>query len=234
VRLILAEDSGLLRHMLVEMPTDRGFTVIGQAETKPELLHLVHADPPDVVILDIRLPSGQRDEGLQAADEIRRQYPGVGLLVLSHYGETAYAVRLLESAGSRAVGYLVKDRVPDIDYLANSIIRVAAGNVVIDPEVVARVMNRRRETELLGSLTPRERLVLSYMAEGNSSAAIARRLRCGSKTVERHATYIARKLGLPEAGEHGRSDVNPRVLAMLTYLRAGGGPSTVDVSVAAR
>jgi DNA-binding NarL/FixJ family response regulator len=220
VRLILAEDSGLLRNMLAEMLTDRGFAVVGQAETKPAVLHLVRAHLPDVVVLDIRLPPNQSDEGLQAADEIRRQYPEVGLLVLSHYAETAYAVRLLESAGSRAVGYLVKDRVPDVDFLVSSITRVAAGDVVIDPEVVARIMHRRRETDPLVSLTPRERLVLSYMAEGDSNAAIARRLRCGSKTVERHATYIARKLGLPEAGGQGRSDVNLRVLAVLTYLRA--------------
>jgi len=218
---MIAEDSGLLRGMLTELLTSRGVQVTGQATTKDELLRLVATDPPDVVILDIRLPPGHSDEGLRAAAEIRTTHPDVALLVLSHYAETSYAVRLLESAVS-AVGYLVKDRVHYADHLIDTIHRVCAGDVVIDPDVVRRVMSRPREVDPLGQLTPRERLVLTYMAQGDSNTAIARRLCCTTKTVEGHATNISRKLGLPEAGDHGRSDVNLRVLAVLAYLRATG------------
>jgi DNA-binding NarL/FixJ family response regulator len=141
--------------------------------------------------------------------------------VLSHYAETSYALRLLEHA-SRGVGYLVKDRVRDSDRLVDAVQRVAAGEVVIDPDVVARVMGRRRVGDPLDRLTDGERRVLTLMAQGNSNTAIARRLRCSYKTVEKYVTAISRKLDLPDTADASRADVNIRVLAVLTYLRGVG------------
>jgi DNA-binding NarL/FixJ family response regulator len=218
MRIMIAEDSGLLRQMLAEMLTRRGFDVTGQARTKEELLTLVEAAPPDVVILDIRLPPGHRDEGLQAASEIRARHPGIGLLVLSHYAETSYAMRLLEN-GARGVGYLVKDRVQDSDRLVDAIRRVAAGETAIDPEVVERVMFRRRAVDPLERLTAGERTVLRLMAEGLSNAAIAERLSYSQKTVEKRITAITQKLDL-QGTPIARSDINIRVLTVLTYLRS--------------
>lgn len=220
MRVMIAEDSGLFREMLADLLTGRGFRVTGQAATKPALLSLVDSEPPDVVLLDIRLPPGQRDEGLQAAREIRARHQGIGLLVLSHYAETSYAVRLLRETASRGVGYLVKDRVSDSDRLVEAIEQVAAGAVVVDPEVVERVMQRRHTADRLVGLSPAEYRTLRLLAEGHSNAAIARRLRCSAKTVERYVTTVFRKLGLPDVGDEGRAEVNVRVLAVLTYLRA--------------
>jgi DNA-binding NarL/FixJ family response regulator len=214
---MIAEDSGLLRQMLAEMLTRRGYQVTGQAETKEELLSLVDAAPPDVVVLDIRLPPGHRDEGVQAAVEIRARHPRVGLLILSHYAETSYAMRLLEN-GARGVGYLVKDRVQDSDRLVDAIERVAAGETAIDPEVVERVMFRRRTADPLERLTQGELHVLALMAEGLSNAAIAQRLSYSPKTVEKRITAITSKLGLQD-DDISRGDVNVRVLTVLTYLR---------------
>jgi len=215
---MIAEDSGLLRGLLVEQLTSRGIEITGQATTKAELLSLVAAQPPDAVILDIRLPPDHSDEGLQAAEEIRRQHPQVALLVLSHYGETRFAARLLECAEERA-GYLVKDRVNDLDHLTDALRRVVAGEMVIDPEIVRRLLSRKRSADPLDRLTPRERLVLELMARGNSNAAIARELACSAKTVEKYVTAICRKLDLGDAAE-SRANVNTRVLAVLTFLRA--------------
>lgn len=216
---MIAEDSGLLRELLAETLTSRGFEVAGQAATKPQVLDVVDAVLPDVVVLDIRLPPDQRDEGLQAARELRVRHPGIGLLMLSHYAETSYALQLLEHA-SHSVGYLVKDRVRDSDRLAENIRRIAAGEVVIDPEVVLRIMSRRRAADPLTRLTQTERQVLELMAEGRSNQEIARRLRCSPKTVEKHVSAITRKLDLPDAGAIDRPAVNVRVLAVLTYLRS--------------
>jgi DNA-binding NarL/FixJ family response regulator len=218
VRVVIAEDSGLVRQMLAEMLVSRGFDVIGQARTLPELLRVVAADPPDVVVLDIRMPPTHRDEGLRAAEEIRVRHPSVGLLVLSHYAETAYAVRLLELSCD-AVGYLVKDRVQDADHLVAALRRVAAGEVVVDPDVVRRVLLRPRVDDSLDRLTAAERQVLALMAEGRSNAAIAHKLNYSVKTIEKRVTAIAQKLGLPHPDDHDRSDVNVRVLAVLAYLR---------------
>jgi DNA-binding NarL/FixJ family response regulator len=215
---MIAEDSGLLRGLLVEQLTSRGVEITGQATTKAELLSLVAAQPPDAVILDIRLPPDHSDEGLQAAEEIRRHHPRVALLVLSHYGETRFAARLLECAADRA-GYLVKDRVNDIDHLTDALHRVVAGEMVIDPEIVRRLLTRKRHTDPLDRLTPRERLALELMARGNSNAGIARELGCTAKTVEKYVTAISRKLDLGDSAG-SRADVNTRVLAVLTFLRA--------------
>lgn len=219
MRIVIAEDSGLLRQMLTEVLTGRGFDVIGQAESLPDLLRLVTADPPDIVVLDIRMPPTHRDEGLQAAEEIRARHPTVGLLVLSHYAETSYAVRLLKLS-SNAVGYLVKDRVQDTDRLVDALHRVAAGEVVIDPEVVHRVLSRPRVVDPLERLTPVERQVLALMAEGRSNTAIAHKLSYSVKTIEKRVTAISQKLGLPHADDHDRSNANLRVLAVLAYLRS--------------
>ena len=218
MQIVIAEDSGLLRQMLTELLTTRGFDVIGQAATVPEVLRLVAAEPPDVVILDIRMPPTYRDEGLQAAQQIHVCHPAVGLLVLSHYAETSYAVRLLELS-SHAVGYLVKDRVQDADRLVDALHRVGAGEVVIDPEVVQRVLLRPRVVDPLERLSVVERQVLALMAEGRSNTAIAHKLSYSVKTVEKRVTAISQKLGLPHPDDHDRADVNLRVLAVLTYLR---------------
>ncbi|MGJ5828474.1 response regulator transcription factor [Streptomyces ossamyceticus] len=219
MRIVIAEDSGLLRHMLAETLTARGFTVIAQAGTLPEVLQAVAADPPDVAVLDIRMPPDHRDEGLRAAERIRADHPGTGLLVLSHYAETSYAMRLLKAA-DQAVGYLIKDRVRDADRLVDAIKRVASGEVVVDPEVVQRVLTRPRRTDPLAALVPVERQVLALMAEGHSNTSIASRLSYSLKTVEKRVTAISQKLGLPHPESHERAHVNLRVLAVLAYLRS--------------
>ena len=217
MRVVVAEDSGLLRQLLVQALTERGLAVIGQAASLPELLAVVSRDPPDVVILDIRMPPRHNDEGLQAAESIRADHPSVGLLVLTHYAETAYAVRLLGYA-DRAVGYIVKDRVQDTDRLLEAVRRVAAGEVVVDSLVVQQVLHRPRTVNPLDRLTPTETEVLALVAEGYSNSAIARKLSYSVKTVEKRLTTIADKLQLPSVAD-GRTDVNVRVLAVLTYIR---------------
>lgn len=219
MRVVIGEDSGLLRQLLCQVLTSRGLHVVGQAATGAEVLALVGADPPDVVLLDIRMPPTYKDEGVRAAAELRARHPGVGILVLSHYAETAYAVQLLEVA-KHAVGYLVKDRVQDTDWLVAAIRRVAAGETVIDPQVVRQVLRRPRRTDPLAGLTPAEEGVLALLAEGFSNAAIAEKLHYSVKTVEKRVTAVCQKLGLPPADDAGRARVNTRVLAVLTYLRA--------------
>lgn len=221
MRVVIVEDSGLLRQLLTELLVWRGFDVVGTASTQEEALAVVAAAPPDVVLLDVRLPPDYRDEGLQAARQIRARHPQVGLLVLSHYLETSYAMRLLADARD-AVGYLVKDRVQDGDGLVEAINRVAAGEVVIDPDVVRQVMRLRRKVDPLRGLTDAERRVLSLMAEGCSNVAIADRLSCSPKTVEKRTTSISQKLSLPTFDSASRAGVNLRVLAVLTYLRHAG------------
>ncbi|MER7394605.1 response regulator transcription factor [Streptomyces sp. NPDC000151] len=218
---MIADDSGLLRQLLAQVLISRGFVVAGLAGTPTELLNLVAAEPPNVVLLDIRMPPGYRDEGIRAAEAIKADRPDVGLLVLSHYAETSYAMRLLE-ASNRAVGYLVKDRVQDTDRLVEAINRVAAGEIVIDPDAVQRMLMRRRTVDPLECLTDGERDVLVLMAEGLSNSAIARKLCCRPKTVEKRATALSQKLRLPQADAPERADVNLRVLAVLTFLRSAG------------
>jgi DNA-binding NarL/FixJ family response regulator len=218
MRVMIAEDSGLLRQLLAEILERHGYEVTGQASDSGRLLRMIAAEPPDVVILDIRLPPGHSDEGLQAAKEIRASHPAVGILVLSHYAETSYAVRLLEN-GSEGIGYLVKDRVQDTDRLLDAVSRVASGGTVIDTDIVRRVMGRHRAPDPLGGLTGSERQVLALMAEGLSNVAIAKRLFCSPKTVEKRITAITRKLRIPDIGYPDRSAVNVRVVAVLAYLR---------------
>jgi DNA-binding NarL/FixJ family response regulator len=224
MRVMIAEDSGLLRQMLAEILDRHGFEVTGQTSDPGRLLRMIAAEPPDVVMLDIRLPPGQHDEGLQAAQEIRARHPDVGILVLSHYADTSYAVRLLDN-GARGIGYLVKDRVQDTGRLLEALDRVASGETVIDPDIVQRVMGRRRVEDPLSALTPGERQVLGLIAEGLSNTAIAGRLSFSLKTVEKRVTAITRKLGVPDIGYPGRSAVNVRVVAVLAYLRSAEAAS---------
>jgi DNA-binding NarL/FixJ family response regulator len=214
VRLILADDSSLFRDGLDRLLREAGFDVVGRAGDADELLPLVESDRPDVVILDIRLPPGYRDEGLRAAREIRRRWPGVGLLLLSHYAEPAYAADMV-SLGTRSVGYLVKDRVSDLAELVDAVRRVGAGGSVVDAAVVSSLLNVRRADEALEQLTERERAVLALMAEGRSNEAIGDRLFLGAKTVETHVRNIFAKLGLPPTRSEHR-----RVMAVLMYLRS--------------
>jgi DNA-binding NarL/FixJ family response regulator len=223
VRLILAEDSVLLREglatMLPLLPLQggggvAGFEVVGQCGDAEALLRMVERDPPDVVVADIRMPPTHTDEGLRAARAIRASHPDVGVLVLSQYVDTDYAMELLKD-GPTGLGYLLKHRVRDVGELAGAIRRVGEGETVVDPEIVSRLLSRRRQQSLLDTLTAREREVLGLMAEGRSNQAICDRLVLSTKTVEAHIRSVLTKLDLPPAAEDHR-----RVLAVLTYLRA--------------
>ena len=213
IRITLADDAILLREALAAALVAAGFVVSGQAADVPGLLALIERERPDVVIVDVRMPPTHTTEGLEAAREIRRRWPGTAILVLSQYVETRYAVDLLRE-DPVGVGYLLKDRVLRLPDLADAVRRVAAGGSVIDPEVVGTLLGRRRQHSPLDELTRREREILGFMAEGRSNAAIAQRLTLELKTVERHVGTIFSKLGLePAAADHRR------VLAVLAYLR---------------
>ncbi|HTU75524.1 MAG TPA: response regulator transcription factor [Trebonia sp.] len=212
MRLVLAEDLYLLRTGLQRLLQEHGFEVVAAVDNAPELLRALVNEKPDVAVVDVRLPPTFTDEGLVAAIEARRQVPGLPVLVLSQYVEQLYARELLaDHAG--AVGYLLKDRVFNDDQFTDAIRAVARGGTVMDPEVVARLMTRRRSDEPLGRLTAREREVLALMAEGRSNSAIAQRLFISDKAVGKHCTSIFAKLGLSPS-----EDDNRRVLAVLAYL----------------
>jgi DNA-binding NarL/FixJ family response regulator len=214
VRVIIADDSVLLREGVARLLGEAGFEVVGQAGDAEELLRKVGAHEPDVVVVDVKMPPTHTDEGLRAAREIRSRFPGMGVLVLSQYIEDAYAIDLLRDS-AEGVGYLLKDRVSDLDRFRDAVRRVAEGGSVLDPEVVSRMLGRRRREDPLAELTPREREVLQHMAEGRSNQAIAGHLVVTERAVEKHVTSIFQKLGLTPTPEDHR-----RVLAVLTYLRA--------------
>ena len=214
MRLIVADDSLLFREGLVRVLGDLGFEVVARADNADDLVRRVGGLNPDVAVVDIRMPPTFSDEGLVAAQAIGDRHPHVGVLVLSQYVESAYAMRLLEDR-STGRGYLLKDRVSDLDSLADAIRRVGEGGSVVDPEVVSALVGRRREPGALDELTDREREILGLMAEGRSNHGICEQLVLSPRTVESHVRTIFRKLGLGETEDDHR-----RVLAVLAYLRA--------------
>ena len=213
MRVVIADDSVLLREGLVRLLEESEIEVVGQAGDGDDLLRKVRAHKPDVAIVDIRMPPTHTDEGLRAARTIRSELPETGVLVLSQYVEEEYAMDLL-SDSAEGVGYLLKDRVADIDRFIDSVRRVADGGSALDPEVVSRMLGRKRAEDPLDELTPREREVLELMAEGRTNKAIAEQLVVSERAVEKHVTSIFDKLGLVAAPADHR-----RVLAVLTYLK---------------
>jgi len=211
MRVVIGEDTVLLRAGVARLLEDAGMEVVGQAADAEDLLRKVRAHKPDVAIVDIRMPPGNADDGLRAAREMRSELPEVGVLVLSQYAEEHYVTQLLED-GAEGVGYLLKERIADVDRFLDSIRRVAEGGSALDPEIVALMMGRRQGGPL-DALTEREREVLGLMAEGKTNRGIAGELFVSERAVERHVTAIFGKLGLPSgAGDHRR------VLAVLAYL----------------
>jgi DNA-binding NarL/FixJ family response regulator/class 3 adenylate cyclase len=213
MRIVIADDSVLLREGVVRLLEEAGFAVAAQSGTADDLMRHVAMHKPDVAIVDIRMPPTHTDEGLRAAKEIRERFPATGVLVLSQYVEADYAMELL-SETAEGVGYLLKDRVSDLEQFAAAVRRVGEGGSALDPAVVNQLVGRRRQHDPLDELTPREREVLEAMAEGRSNQAIAERLFITLRAVEKHVTSIFGKLGLPASADDHR-----RVLAVLAYLR---------------
>jgi DNA-binding NarL/FixJ family response regulator len=212
MRIALADDAVLFRECIATLLREAGFEVVGQARDAIDLLTLVQQQQPDVVIVDIRMPPTHTMEGLDAAKAIRADHPAVGVLVLSQYVEAQYALTLIEGAEQRA-GYLLKDRVGDIDELTDAIRQINAGRLVVDPTIVALLVGRSRRRNPLDALSQRELDVLALMAQGRSNQAIASRLYITDKTVEAHVRAIFTKLDLPTAADDHR-----RVLAVLAFL----------------
>jgi DNA-binding NarL/FixJ family response regulator len=216
LRVVVADDSALLREGVVRLLEEAGLEVVGQAADGEELLRKVRAHKPDVAVVDVRMPPTHTDEGLRAAREIRDELPEIGVLVLSQYVEISYARELLAES-AEGLGYLLKDRVADVETLADAVRRVGSGGSALDPEVVSQMLGRARRDDPLAELTPREREVLGLMAEGRSNAAIAEELVVTDRAVEKHVTGIFSKLELPASGEDHR-----RVLAVLRFLDQTG------------
>jgi DNA-binding NarL/FixJ family response regulator len=214
VRIVIAEDLALLRDGLIRLLTAHDFEVVEAVDNGPSLLRALTTQRPDVAVVDVRLPPSFTDEGLRAAIEARRRLPGLPVLVLSQYVEPLYASELLSDRNG-GVGYLLKDRVSNVGQFVDAVRRVAAGGTAMDPEVIAQLLANRSRSQPLAQLTPREREVLSLMAEGRSNAAIAARLFVTEKAVAKHTNNIFSKLGLPPS-----EDDNRRVLAVLAYLQA--------------
>jgi DNA-binding NarL/FixJ family response regulator len=214
VRVAIAEDSVLLRDGLARLLEDSGFDVVAQCGTADDLLRKVRSFPPDVAIVDIRLPPTHNDEGLRAALEIRASHPSVGILVLSQYIELGLALKLV-SESADGVGYLLKDRITDVDEFVGAVRRVAAGGSALDPKIVSTLLSRHRSDDPLAQLTPREREVLELMATGSSNQGIADELVITLRAVEKYVSTIFTKLGLPSTKSESR-----RVLAVLLFLRS--------------
>ena len=214
MQVAIAEDSVLLREGVARVLEDAGFEVVAQCESADDLLLKVRSFPPDVVILDIRLPPTHRDEGLRAALELRSGQPDVGVLVLSQYVEVGLALKLLADS-AEGVGYLLKDRISDVDEFVAAVRRVAEGGSALDPIIVSTLLARERPDDPISQLTPREREVLQLMASGSSNQGIADSLVITVRAVEKYVSSIFSKLGLPSTGSESR-----RVLAVLLYLRS--------------
>jgi DNA-binding NarL/FixJ family response regulator len=213
MRVVLADDSVLLREGTARILADAGFEIVGQAGDADELMLKVRSYAPDIAIVDIRMPPTHSDEGLRAAKEIREKHPATAVLVLSQYVEAEYAFELL-AGSAEGVGYLLKDRIADMDDFTAAVRRVAEGGSALDPAIVSRLVGRERRDNPIDSLTPREREVLAAMAEGLSNAAIASRLVVTERAVEKHVTSIFGKLRLG-----ADADAHRRVLAVLAFLR---------------
>jgi DNA-binding NarL/FixJ family response regulator len=211
---IVGEDQPFVREGVVRVLQDGGFDVVAAAADARDLIQMAGAYGPDVVIADIQMPPDHADDGLRAALQIRAARPGVGVLVLSQFLEDSYAFDLVAD-GAQGVGYLLKEKVGDLGVFTDAVRRVAGGGSVLDPDVVARLVGRKRKVSPVDGLTPREREVLALIAEGRSNAGIARKLVVTVAAVERHVTSIFDKLGL-----HRSAEAHRRVLAVLTYLRA--------------
>jgi DNA-binding NarL/FixJ family response regulator len=214
LRVVVAEDSVLFRAAAVRVLEDAGFDVVGVAGDGDDLLRKVRAHRPDVAISDVRMPPGHCDEGLRAAHAIRTELPGVGVLLLSHHVEPRFATELLDR-GTSGIGYLLKDRVCDIDRFADAIRQVAEGGSVLDPEIAAQLLGRDRRSQPLDGLSDRDRDVLAHMAAGVNNRGIARRMYLSERAVERHVTTIFDALDIA-ASKHAHR----RVLAVLAYLHA--------------
>ncbi len=214
MRVVIADDSVLLREGIARLLEDAGFAIVGQAENAEQLLLKVRSYGPEVAIVDIRMPPTHTDEGLRAAKQIRAAHPETGVLVLSQYVEPAYAMELLQES-AEGLGYLLKDRVADVAEFAAAVRRVGEGGSALDPTIVSHLVGRSRRDDPLAALTPREREVLELMAEGRSNQGIAERLVITERAVEKHVTSIFGKLRLPAAPADHR-----RVLAVLAFLRS--------------
>ena len=214
MRVAIAEDSVLLREGLARLLADAGFEVVAKCGDAQDLMRKVRGHKPDVAIVDIRLPPTHSDEGLQAALQIRSEYPDVAVLVLSQYVELGLAMKLL-SDSAESVGYLLKDRISDVTEFVGAVRRVANGGSAIDPIIVSTLLSKKRSDDPLAELTPREREVLELMAEGRSNQGIADKLVITLRAVEKYVSSIFGKLGLPSSGSESR-----RVLAVLVYLRS--------------
>ena len=214
MRVVIAEDSVLLREGLERLLGENGLEVVGSSQTGEDLLLKVRSFEPDVAIIDIRLPPTHNDEGMRAALEIRERHPSVGVLVLSQYVELGLAMKLLAESADGA-GYLLKDRISDVQDFVAAVRRVADGGSAIDPIIVSTLLSKRRSDDPLDELTPREREVLELMAEGRSNQGIADKLVITLRAVEKYVSSIFGKLGLPSSGSESR-----RVLAVLLYLRS--------------
>ena len=214
LRVVVGEDQSFVREGIVRVLQDSGFDVVGTTDDAAELVRMADAYGPDVVIADIQMPPDRSDDGLRAALAIRAARPGTGVLVLSQFLEDRYAFDLV-AGGAQGVGYLLKEKVGDMGMFADAVRRIADGGSVLDPDVVARLVGRKRQASPLDALTPRERQVLALIAEGRSNNGIARELVVTVAAVERHVTGIFEKLGLRQSGDQHR-----RVLAVLTFLRA--------------
>jgi DNA-binding NarL/FixJ family response regulator len=212
IRVLIAEDSAVLRDGLVELLAHRGFRVLGAVSDPVALRREVDAEPPDVAVVDIRMPPTFTDEGLRVALDLRRAHPGVGILLFSQYVETRYAAELL-AGGAAGIGYLLKDRVADVGDFVEALVRVASGGTALDPEVVTQLLGASRRTDTLANLSAREREVLALMAEGRTNGAIATALVVSEGAVEKHIANIFAKLGLAASPSDHR-----RVLAVLRYL----------------
>jgi DNA-binding NarL/FixJ family response regulator len=213
MRIVIAEDSAILREGLVQLLAIRGHEVTAAVADVPALFEAVAITPPDVAIVDIRLPPSHTDEGLRAAVRLRRELPGTGVLIFSQYVETAFVAELL-AGGSEGVGYLLKERVVQLDDFIDALHRVAAGGTALDPQVVTQLFGHSRHRDLLTELTPREREVLGLMAQGRSNTAIAGTIRVTERAVEKHVTSIFTKFDLPPSEADHR-----RVLAVIRYLQ---------------